>query len=239
MEVSPLAVAVAVSVVMAMVLTEVVTVDIALVVVAVVVMMVVTVDVAVAVMTKGLVVAKRVRFVVEDGDAVGHLNMGVTEDVAGEGTGGVIGDVTVTGDVQGGVDGDLTLAVTVAVGVAGDVIVTVAGGEMGDAAVAHCVTEDVAVSVAVMGCGEVTPRCINNTSESPIWSPKPTPKPFSNAKAKPCEDIALLDSLISVHCVPSVSSLGGATLMVDAMFLNAIAATLISTRVGAINCFEN
>lgn len=245
MVVSPLAVAVAASAVMAVVFTEVVTVDVALVVVAVVVIMVVIVDVAV--LTGGVVVvAERVKFVVEDGNVVGHLNMGVTEvvagDGAGDGTGGVIGDVTVTGDVQGGVDGDLTLAVslivgaavTVGMGVAGEVIVTVAGGEMGDAAVALDVS--VAVAVAVVGLEEMTPRCIKKTSESSIWSPKPSLNP--NPKLSE-EDIALLDSINSVLCLPSVSSLGGVILVEEVIFLNAIAATLISTRVGAISCFEN
>ena len=202
---------------------------------AVLAVLVVIVNVAllVAVLTGGVVVvAERVKFVVEDGNVVGHLNMGVTEvvagDGAGDGTGGVIGDVTVTGDVQGGVDVDLTLAVTLTVGVAGDVIVTE------DAAVALDVS--VAVAVAVVGLEEMTPRCIKKTSESSIWSPKPSLNP--NPKLSE-EDIALLDSINSVLCLPSVSSLGGVILVEEVIFLNAIAATLISTRVGAISCFEN
>ena len=188
---SPLPVAVAVSVVM--------TVAVA---VGKAVLMVVIVIADVAVLTEGVVaVAGRVKFAVEDVDAVGHLNRGVTEDVTGDGTGGVIGDVTVTGDVGGGMDGDVT-------------------GDM---------TEDVAVAVTVAGSEEITPRCIKNTSESPIWSPKPNP----------CEGIESLVPINSVFCLPSATSLGGAFLVVDAMFLNAIAATLISALVGAINCFEN
>ena len=80
----------------------------------------------------------------------------------------------------------------------------------------------VAVVSAAMKSDEVTSGSIGNASKSPIELPKPRPSVETG-----------------LGYLTSGPSSVVALLAIGVMVLNFLAATLISARVGAINCFEN